>query len=1158
MHRRRISLLPRACALLLLLAPGWAGAQDLVRFEHLTIDDGLSQNEVSAALQDSLGFLWIGTSGGLNRYDGYEFAVFQLDPADPTSISGNQITALMQATDSTLWVGTTEGLNRYDREMVTFTVFRNEARNPATIASNRISALHEDASGKIWIGHANPDDPTVGGLSRLDPLSGHIERMALTSGEESLPVYAFAETTDGVLWIATGDGLYRYDTVAKAVTSLSHNPEDANSLAGDDIRELLVDSEGLLWIGLWGEGLDCYDPASGEFTHHEPGPEGTQLNSGYISAIGQTRDGILWVGTANPNGAASASLHRYDFKSFSRFSHDPNRETTVGPGTVRAIVEDSAHMLWVATDLGGICRFDQVTQPIPHFFPVSGDLSSLSSADVSSFLDEGKDILWVGTDEGLDRFDRFNGAFGHHRHRPGSPSSLSDDRVTALAAWRGDTMWVGTENGLNRFDRASGVFRNYAVNDGTGEEGTDNAVRALYADTQRNQLWIGTGHGLVRMDVTTGEITHVHGDPDNASVISDDQIVALYASEDIPHTLWVGTENGLNSVDLESGEISQFTADARNPDALSHRQVTSVSTLPGDSNALWVGTLAGGLNRLDLATGTFQRFTRRNSGLPGNAIYSIQPDDDGLLWLATNQGLVCFDPSRSSLVRVYGTDAGVQSRQFNVGASYRTQRGEIALGGSNGFNIFSPKDFRDSPYAPKVVITGYQVDGRAQAAAAEAVLLAEEITLPHDQNDLAFDFVGLHFSRPEENQYRVRLERKVGDSTEWRELGTQRTTTYANLTPGRYTFFVQASNGDGVWSQQTASVRVRITPPWWRTWLFRIFALFLVVGIGVAAYRRRIRRIAARNHELEELVTERTEELEQKTGALESKNEQLNATLGQLRTAQSQLVQAEKLASLGRVTAGVAHEIKNPLNFINNFAQLSEELAEELRHELAASADRPASEVLGDVDAILTDLALNSAKIAEHGRRADGIVKSMLLHARGTSGDPEPTPLHTLLDETIGLVVHGSGSGGDGVPVNVEKDYDERIGDVTIVRQAIGRVVLNLLENAVYAMRKHTASAVDYVPTVSLRTVDLGENVRIVVKDNGPGIPDDVLLRLFEPFFTTKPTGEGTGLGLSLAHDIILSHQGEITVASSAEDGTTFTIVLPKKLEELAGAEPIV
>ena len=284
MLRPSLSIHASAFGTLLLVGALGASARDLVRFEHLTIDSGLSQNDVTAVLQDSLGFFWVGTSGGLNRYDGYEFVVFQFDPTDTTSITDNRITALLETADSTLWVGTADGLFRYDPDSVAFTANRHNRRNEATLAFNSISTLHEDASGRIWIGHADAEDPEVEGISRLDPHSGQAERLAISSRNEATSAYAFAETPDGTIWVGTADGLLRYDAAADTFTTLRHDPAEPNSLAGNDVRELFVDSVGRLWVGLWREGLDCYDPASGIVDHHKPGPTSIELSSGYLKA----------------------------------------------------------------------------------------------------------------------------------------------------------------------------------------------------------------------------------------------------------------------------------------------------------------------------------------------------------------------------------------------------------------------------------------------------------------------------------------------------------------------------------------------------------------------------------------------------------------------------------------------------------------------------------------------------------------------------------------------------------------------------------------------------------------------------------------------------------------------------------------------------------
>src|SRR5690606_28755889 len=246
-------------------------------------------------------------------------------------------------------------------------------------------------------------------------------------------------------------------------------------------------------------------------------------------------------------------------------------------------------------------------------------------------------------------------------------------------------------------------------------------------------------------------------------------ISVLFVRSEAPNELWVGTQQrGLLLFDMATGDLRSFPVDPADSSALSHRYVSAITTRPDDDGGLWVGTLAGGLHRLDLAAGRFRRFTRRSSPLPTNTVYALEADDAGELWLATNRGLVRFDPD-SGRVQVYDVDRGVQSRQFNPGASYRTPRGELAFGGIDGFNLFRPADVRDSPYAPRVAITDVRVQGRSLLPALGALPdAAVPLVLPYDANDLTFAFVGLHFARPERNRYAVRLE---GYEDDWREIG---------------------------------------------------------------------------------------------------------------------------------------------------------------------------------------------------------------------------------------------------------------------------------------------------------------------------------------------------------------------------------------------------
>jgi len=275
---------------------------------------------------------------------------------------------------------------------------------------------------------------------------------------------------------------------------------------------------------------------------------------------------------------------------------------------------------------------------------------------------------------------------------------------------------------------------------------------------------------------------------------------------------------------------------------------------------------------------------------------------------------------------------------------------------------------------------------------------------------------------------------------------------------------------------------------------------------------------------------------------LQEKNNQIEQTLSELKSTQAQLIHSEKMASLGELTAGIAHEMKNPLNFVNNFSELSKELLDEIKTELE---NNNKEEIL----AILEDMKLNLEKINEHGKRADSIVKGMLLHSRGTSGDKTLTDINDLLDQYVNLAYHGMRAQNKEFNITIEKDFDETLEKINVVPQDISRVFLNIINNACYAAyeRKKKSSDSNFSPTLKITTKKLNDKTEIRISDNGNGIPDDILDKIFQPFFTTKPTGEGTGLGLSLSYDIVTKvHGGELKVDSKQGDGTEFIIVLLK------------
>jgi signal transduction histidine kinase len=374
----------------------------------------------------------------------------------------------------------------------------------------------------------------------------------------------------------------------------------------------------------------------------------------------------------------------------------------------------------------------------------------------------------------------------------------------------------------------------------------------------------------------------------------------------------------------------------------------------------------------------------------------------------------------------------------------------------------------------------------------------------------------------------------VGLDEGWIDAGARRDAYYTHLDPGEYTFRVIAANSDGLWNQEGASVRFVLEPHFYQSAWFIGLAVFAFLTVGPSFYLYRMRSMKKRRAELEKLVHERTGELQK--------------TVSNLKETQTQLILSEKMASLGQLTAGIAHEIKNPLNFITNFAVLSQDLTKDLRQELAHERDRVDKKRALEIEGILNDLDQNVTKINEHGKRADSIVRGMLLHSRGKAGERQVTDLNALLLEYTNLAYHGMRAQDTSFNVKIETEFDPAVGKVNVVPQDLSRAFLNIVNNACYAANdKRKTAGSGFNPTVRVSARCLDEGVEIRIRDNGNGIPLAIREKIFNPFFTTKPAGAGTGLGLSLSYDIVTQeHKGDIRIDTKEGEYTEFIIVIPK------------
>ena len=1048
-----------------------------------------------------------------------------------------------------MWVGTAAGLDRYDPATEQFTPVEG-------LPGEDILELATDTTGGVWVG-------TTTGMAQV---SSEGEVTATHDASSSpLPddaVSAFA-VDEGTLWIGTGDGLARMD-----LGSGQMQPIAPDSLGVLNVSSIVPSAEGGVLVGTFGEGLFRYQPASG----FESLDLGGDVLGRVVSSVHEDDDGAIWAGTIG------GGLRRIQpgAEAPDRFVHRDEVETSLIDDQVSGLMEDRQGILWVAT-YGGLDRFDRARGTVTRFRHDPQDRTSLASDDVLAMLFAADGVLYIGTDVSLDRTtdgDQFT-----HRQFV-SPVSQIAHGVSALMQDGAGTIWAGTDGGGLYRVTGDELRRASAVEAGPDR---DVSITSLLEDRQ-GRFWIGTiANGLIQYDRAGDRAVFYRAEPGRANGLVSDHVESLAEAAD--GSVWVGTSEGLCRVD-RAGDTGDFTCFRPGSGETDLREGYVQALLARDDGSLWVGT-RGGLHQLDTEA-VEEGFAHIGDAdtLPGDVVYGLLEDAEGTLWVSTNGGLVQVEPVTEAVGRRLTLESGAE-RSLG-GAMAQDAEGRIYVGGTAGLLSFNPQQLASfNPNPPQVVITQIDVEGQPVRPGPESVLdaaapVATRLRIRQDQNVVKFTYAGLHFSDPDQNRYRYRL---LGESDEWEDAGDagrRRDKTYDNLSPGSYTFQVEAANADGVWSEARAEVDVQVRPPWWRTtWALLAFAALAVFGLVRADKWQRQRllreereRAERREAELraataeaehrkveaeadalkaeaerQAMELERARQVQEANAKLAAANERLETSLADLQSTQDQLVQAEKLASLGQLTAGIAHEIKNPLNFVNNFADLSVELADELEEELREHPDQPVAERLDELLPLLADLKENARRIHEHGHRADRIVRAMLLHSRGGSDEKARVRLNAFVEEYANLAYHGAKANNADFQVELVRDLHEDTGEADVVPQEMGRVLINLLTNAFYAVHKR-AGEPDHTPTVTVRTRPLGDQVTIEVQDNGTGISEEVQRRIFEPFFTTKPTGEGTGLGLSLAHDIIAGvHGGELEVESELGMGTTFRITIPAVAE---------
>lgn len=787
-------------------------------FEPLTIDDGLSSNAIVSINQDRCGFLWFGTEGGLNRYDGYRVIAYLREPDNAQSLSSNAISKIVQTRDTleyALWIGigmsSGSGLNKINLLTDSNTYY----------AGPVVEDIHQDANRTIWV--ASQD-----GLYSFDPVTGDFIREtvcldALPSEKNNDRILCLKGDNDGNLWVGTTHGLIKRDlaTGKQPRCSAIRTPV----LANDTVSAITEDRAGFLWLGT-PQGLERFDPKLSEVTHF-------QHLSGSIPIIAILEDdkGVLWVATER-NGVCVIDPTR---RTGQFLVHNPSDSRSLRDNWITALYQDHSGTIWVGTKHGGV---QKVVAPREEFFtytPVQDRPGALNVKPVWSFLErtKGGDV-WIGTQQGIEVFDRRTSTF----RRVLAKQAVGQYPVRAMCTDPSDnSVWVGTlHGGLFNVDDTEGRVTNFVQDFNAVATTLHKHIYSLALESDR-RLWIGTnGDGLWYHDRVERKFgRHPLQLRNRGAERPLAWAVTLHISQGAGSSkesaLWIGGwSEGLIKLDLETFEHVQYLHDPKDPTSLSANSVFAICESAAEPGIFWIGTSGGGINRFDSRTGLFRRLTPTD-GLPHNDVYGIHEDGFGSIWISTGNGLAKLNP-RTLAFKNYNVHDGLQGRSFSLGAAFKSFDGEMLFGGANGFTRFKPINDQDE-IPPLVTITSIKHFDTEIPVFSPVWNKTKSVEFEYGGGFFTVSFVGLHFKRPDAIRYAYRLE---GYDADWR-IGKVREATYAQVPPGDYKFHVKAANSDGIWNETGAVILVSVGYPYWRQWWFWSIVGTVIIA-GAFLFRR--------------------------------------------------------------------------------------------------------------------------------------------------------------------------------------------------------------------------------------------------------------------------------------------------------------------------------
>lgn len=1117
--------------LVVLLSGQTALAQnENLTFRHYTNRDGLSNVFVWDMFQDSYGYIWIGGTSGLSRFDGYEFHNFRFQAEDSTSLPVGLVLDIEQDANGNILVAHGSGLSIYSYQTDDF----YNVQLPDSIQFFEfVRDIHFDPAGNIWLS-------SVFGIYKVEQNGDDRQDLEISFyrkqnfEDELARINSIITKDENTLYLGTDEALFEFNKETTEYKKLVFSDTSVVAALGSEIWSMHRDQNETIWISTLTGLLKWEDGQS------EPEIVSTLGNSSFdfrgqsTQSITESPDGKLFFGIAGDIGAL---IYDPTTQEVTTFKHDESNVNTIREDDGHYFFQDVDGNLWFGQHFSGISvAYDQSWRYEIHRI-VDSATPSLPEHDIHQIVEMDSGDLWFATHAGLIHKEVNSDEYTSYLPNPSNRNVGNTENQFSHVITNGEKILGATHNGNTYvFDIASKTFTLLEFDSEIGPYTSGNTVDG-------NFLIGSISNTLHYIDANSYEITkYIVPEVDSTRfeeqatfpIIHNDGTVSVMHAR----ITTSGISYHFYTFDLESGQFNLLNLGL--PAIFTSFGLPVPS--PNDPNVIWFPTNLG-LYRIDLNTQSPQILFQSDASIFLANGFLLFEDMDGYLWVASQTGLVKLDPVTQTL-------SYLQSRTNAQLSVYRSpiqsSIGNILVPGIGGYLEFNPKNQVLVSPISQVHVTEIQ----AGDTIFNALLTENTIEIAYANNNITLSYIAFNYSNPQVTRYRYRI---VGHDDNWVEVGSQRSVYLANIPPGEYTFEVQAAQQFGGFESVVAKQSFVVLPPWWRTIpAYIFFALVLAGGIfGVDRIQRK-RVLSQERERSREKELEQAEKIKLAYSNLEVAHENL-------KSAQTQLVQQEKLASLGQLTAGIAHEIKNPLNFVNNFSSVSIEMLDDAIKDLKAlktdiddSGDR--AKLLNEALEVLDDVKNNLTKIHDHGSRADGIVKSMLLHSRGGSGKKLEVDFNSLVKEYVNLAYHGMRASKHQINVDISFDLGAEVGNYSLITEDFSRVVLNICNNAFDAMREKLELSEEgnvkarqesvYKPQLLVRTFKENSRLVLEIEDNGPGIPEDLRDKILQPFFTTKKGTMGTGLGLSITHDIIKAHGGTLSIHT--EPGkTVFSVHLP-------------